>query len=254
MSNIIKSFKVIEGSAINEEDIELKSAVINNELLKEVQKKYKYVVSKAKEEAEKIIDSAYKEYEDYLNKAYEKAKAIFEENRLCGYEEGYKIGKEEGFNQGYEDGYKEGKKEAQKIIDEALKIKEDYVNKRNQLLKEAERDIVTLVTEIYEKVIYKKIDEERDLIVSLVENGIKDLEIKGKTTIIVSKYDYEIIKENIDRILAKATLIDDIDVKVDNDMTKGDCILETSKGDIDISISNQMKEIKELIISILNNE
>jgi len=41
---------------------------------------------------------------------------------------------------------------------------------------------------------------------------------------------------------------------VDNDMTKGDCILETSKGDIDISISNQMKEIKELIISILNNE
>lgn len=254
MSNIIKSFKVIEGSAINEEDIELKSAVINNELLKEVQKKYKYVVSKAKEEAEKIIDSAYKEYEDYLNKAYEKAKAIFEENRLCGYEEGYKIGKEEGFNQGYEDGYKEGKKEAQKIIDEALKIKEDYVNKRNQLLKEAERDIVTLVTEIYEKVIYKKIDEERDLIVSLVENGIKDLEIKGKTTIIVSKYDYEIIKENIDRILAKATLIDDIDVRVDNDMTKGDCILETSKGDIDISISNQMKEIKELIISILNNE
>jgi len=254
LSNIIKSFKVIEGSAINEEDIELKSAVINNELLKEVQKKYKYVVSKAKEEAEKIIDSAYKEYEDYLNKAYEKAKAIFEENRLCGYEEGYKIGKEEGFNQGYEDGYKEGKKEAQKIIDEALKIKEDYVNKRNQLLKEAERDIVTLVTEIYEKVIYKKIDEERDLIVSLVENGIKDLEIKGKTTIIVSKYDYEIIKENIDRILAKATLIDDIDVRVDNDMTKGDCILETSKGDIDISISNQMKEIKELIISILNNE
>ena len=37
-------------------------------------------------------------------------------------------------------------------------------------------------------------------------------------------------------------------------MNKGDCILETSKGDVDISISNQLEEIKELIISILNNE
>lgn len=254
MSNIIKSFRVIEGSAITEDDIELKSTVINNELLKEAQKKYKYIISKAKEEAEKIIDSAYKEYEDQLNKAYEEAKSIFEEHKQIGYEEGYKKGKEEGFDKGYEDGYKEGKEKAQKIIDEAVKIKEEYINKNNQLLKELERDIVNLVIEIYEKVLYKKVDEEKEIIVSLVENSIEDLEIKGKLTIIVSKYDYEAIVENKNRILAKATLVDDIDIRVDNDMAKGDCILETSKGDINIGISDQMKEIKELIISILNNE
>jgi flagellar assembly protein FliH len=254
LSNIIKSFKVIEGSSINEEDIELKSSVINKELLKEAQKKCKYIITKAKKEAEKIIDSAYKEYENNLNKAYEKAKSILEEHQQIGYEKGYQIGKEEGFRKGYEDGYKQGKEEAQKIINEALKIKEEYINKNNQLLKEAEKDIVNLVIEIYEKVLYKKVNEEKELIVSLVENGIKDLEIKGKLTIIVSKYDYEAIVENKNRILAKATLVDDIDIRVDNDMAKGDCILETSKGDINISISDQMKEIKELIISILNNE
>lgn len=254
MSNIIKSFKVIEGSSINEEDIELKSSVINKELLKEAQKKYKYIITKAKKEAEKIIDSAYKEYENNLNKAYEKAKSILEEHQQIGYEKGYQIGKEEGFRKGYDDGYKQGKEEAQKIINEALKIKEEYINKNNQLLKEAEKDIVNLVIEIYEKVLYKKVNEEKELIVSLVENGIKDLEIKGKLTIIVSKYDYETVVENKSLILAKATLIDDIEIRVDNDMAKGDCILETNKGDINIGISSQMKEIKELILSILNNE
>jgi len=125
---------------------------------------------------------------------------------------------------------------------------------RSQLLDETEEDIINLVISIYEKVIYKKVEEDKELIISLVQNGIKDLEIKGKLTIIVSKDDYEIIQENKKLILAEATLIDEVEIRVDNDMNKGDCILETSKGDVDISISNQLEEIKELIISILNNE
>ncbi len=254
MSNIIKAFKVIEGSNVSEENLELKSEAINNALLKEAQKKYEEIITKAKKEAEKIIASAQEEYEKHLNIVYEKAKSILEEHKQIGYEAGYKEGKEEGFKEGYEAGYKEGKEEADKLINEALSIKDEYINMRKQLLKETEKDIIDMVITIYEKVLYKKVDEDKELIVSLVQNGIKDLEVKGKLTIIVSKYDYEVVKENKKQILSKATLIDDVDIRVDNDMSKGDCILETSKGDIDISIENQLKEIKEFIISILNNE
>ncbi len=253
MSNIIKSFRVIEGNVIYEEKEE-KSEIINKQLVEETKRKYEEIISKAKLKAEEIINSAYKEYEEHLNSAYEKSKSIYDENKQSGYEEGYKAGKEEGFNKGYEDGFQKGENEAQKLIDEALKIKNEYINRRNSLLKEAEEDIVNLIITIYEKVLYKRVEEDRDLILSLVLNGIKDLEIKDKLTIIVSKDDYEVIEENKKHILAKATLIDDIEIRVDNDMVKGDCILETSKGDVDVSINNQLKEIKELIVSILNNE
>ena len=253
MSNIIKSFRVIEGNVIYEEKEE-KSEIINKQLVEETKRKYEEIISKAKLKAEEIINSAYKEYEEHLNSAYEKSKSIYDENKQSGYEEGYKAGKEEGFNKGYEDGFQKGENEAQKLIDEALEIKNEYINRRNSLLKEAEEDIVNLIITIYEKVLYKRVEEDRDLILSLVLNGIKDLEIKDKLTIIVSKDDYEVIEENKKHILAKATLIDDIEIRVDNDMVKGDCILETSKGDVDVSINNQLKEIKELIVSILNNE
>lgn len=254
MSNVIKSFKVVIGEAPTEEDIELKSETISNEVLNEAKEKYKKIILEANKKAESIIDSAHKEYEDHLNEAYEKANSIFEDSKQRGYKEGYNSGVDEGFKKGYTDGYEEGKSEAQKLIDGALKLKEEYIKMRSQLLDETEEDIINLVISIYEKVIYKKVEEDKELIISLVQNGIKDLEIKGKLTIIVSKDDYEIIQENKKLILAEATLIDEVEIRVDNDMNKGDCILETSKGDVDISISNQLEEIKELIISILNNE
>ena len=37
-------------------------------------------------------------------------------------------------------------------------------------------------------------------------------------------------------------------------MKKGDCILETSKGSVDVSISDQLREVKDLLTTILSNE
>ena len=37
-------------------------------------------------------------------------------------------------------------------------------------------------------------------------------------------------------------------------MKKGDCVLETSKGNIDVSLREQLGEIKDLLYTILNNE
>lgn len=257
MSSIIKSFRVIETyveDEIKDANKDAKVEIESKQILEESQKKYEEIISKANLEADRIISSAREEYDRQMELAKQKAKSLFEENRQAGYEEGYKDGEEAGFSKGYEDGFKKGEIEAQKLIDEALEIKNEYVNKRKKLLKETEEDIVNLIITIYEKVLHKKVEEDRDLILSLVLNGIKDLEVKGKLTIIVSKDDYEVIEQNKNHILAKATLIDDIDIRIDNDMEKGDCILETSKGDVDVSVGQQLKEIRELIISILNNE
>lgn len=252
MSNIIKSFRVIESNVVSQDaDIEIeKKNAIYEDLLIEAKQRYKDIISQANEEAERIVDKAYSEYDERLNDAYEKAKEIFEEHKLEGHDEGYKLGKE----QGYTEGYKEGKEEAEELVDEALDIKKFYIEKRNNMLKEAENDLIELVISIYEKVIYKKIEEDGELIVSLVMNGIDNLEIKDKLTIIVSQDDYEIANKSKNIILAKASLIDEVDIRVNSDMVKGDCILETSKGNVDVSIKNQLDEVRDLIISILNNE
>lgn len=260
LSNIIKSFRVIESDMVDRVDSKDQSQEqeaqdeIIEKLLEEARVKGEEIISKAEEEANKIIESAHKAYEDRLDIANEKAKKIYQESKEEGYDAGYEMGLEKGYKEGYEAGYKEGKEEANKLIEEALCIKNDYIKTRSNLLKELEQEIIQLVIAIYEKVIYKKVEEDEELIVSLIANGIDNLEVSEKLTIIVSKEDYEMVNRSKDIILAKASLINDLEIRVNSNMEKGDCILETSKGSVDVSIKDQLKEVKELLISILSDE
>ena len=77
-----------------------------------------------------------------------------------------------------------------------------------------------MVIAIYEKVIYKKVEEDEELIVSLIANGIDNLEVSEKLTIIVSKEDYEMVNRFKDIILAKASLINDLEIRVNSNMEK----------------------------------
>lgn len=254
LSNIIKKFRVIEDNSLPEENSYSESNVVSSAVYDEMQKKamekYDEIILKANNEAEKILDEAYKECDERLNGVYDKAKIIYQENKEKGHTTGFEIGKEEGFNKGY----LEGEQEAEKIIDEALNIKKEYINRKNNLLRDSEDQLINLVIAVYEKVLYNKVDEDKGLIESLVVDVVDDLEIKGKLTIIVSEYDHENLEKHKKLILAKTTLIDEIDIRTDKNMDKGDCILETSKGNIDISISKQLDEVNDLILTILKNE
>lgn len=253
MSNVIKSFRVIETESKKIiDDSENKKVIekIIEDAREEAEKEYEIIIDEAKEEALKIIEDSEAQKESMINDAYVKAKEILEEHKAIGYDEGH----EAGYKEGYEKGYNEGKVESSQLIKEALDIKNDYISTKDKLLKELEEDIIELVINIYEKVIDKKTEEDNELIVSLVLNGISNLDLTDKLTIVVSKEDYNILEMAKEEILAKASMITELDIKYDISLVKGDCILETSKGNIDASLKNQLEEVKELLTTILNNE
>lgn len=258
MSSIIKSSRIVEK---NQTDIINPSSKQNESLIKQAKLEYNEIINKAKFEAEKIIKEAKEEKENILEEgedqkesliqaAYERSKAILEKSKEDGYNTGYDQGKENGYTEGYD----KGKANSDKLIEEALEIKEGYFQDRKDLLNKVERDVIELVVEIYEKIFTEKKEEDSDLIVSLVVNGIENLDVTDKLTIITSKEDYDILEMSRDLILAKASMISDLEIKYDSTMEKGDCILETPKGSIDASLDNQLAEVKEILYSVLDNE
>lgn len=252
LSNIIKSTRIIERQLVSRE--EETDTSIYEALLEEAREKYDEIIKDAMKTSEEIINSAYEKSEEVLNNTHKRAQDIFKESEIKGYEIGHKKGYKEGYDDGYYKGYKEGKEDSKKLISQALDIKKEYIDKRNYLLKDVEKDLIQLVISVYEKVLYEKVEEDEELIVSLILNGIDNLEISQKLTIIVSEEDYEAVKKSKDIILAKASLVDEIDIRINSDMIRGDCVLETSKGNVDVSINNQLKEIKDLLLTIMNNE
>jgi len=100
----------------------------------------------------------------------------------------------------------------------------------------------------------KSTEEDNEIIISLVLNGISNLDFTEELTIITSKNDFHILEMSRSEILARASMISKLDIKYDNSFKKGDCVLETPKGNIDISIKNQLEEVRELLTTILDNE
>lgn len=224
--------------------------ITNKAIIEQSKIEYTKIIEQAKNLSMKIIEKAENQQETILNDAYNKATNILEKSKNDGYNDGYN----KGYKEGYEKGYSEGKIVSDNLIKEALDIKNGYIYKKSKLLKDLEEDIIQLVITIYEKIINKKNEEDNDIIVSLVLNGINNLDMTDKLTIIASREDYDILELSKNEILAKASMISELEIKYDTSFEKGDCILETSKGNIDVSLKNQLEEVKELLYTILNNE
>lgn len=252
LSKIIKSSRIIQmndSKEVKNHSYE-ENIITNKAILEQSEIEYKKIIKQAKDLSLEIIEKAENQQETILNDAYNKARNILEKSKNDGYNDGYN----KGYKEGYEKGYSEGKIVSDNLIKEALDIKNGYIYKKSKLLKDLEEDIIQLVITIYEKIINKKNEEDNDIIVSLVLNGINNLDMTDKLTIIASREDYDILELSKNEILAKASMISELEIKYDTSFEKGDCILETSKGNIDVSLKNQLEEVKELLYTILNNE
>ncbi len=238
LSSIIKSSCIIQ----TDEHYNINSKEhlnnIKNKIIEDANKEYERIIKEAKKKADEVIWNAQAEYENSIEEAYAKSTKIIEDFQKKGYQEGYEI----------------GKNEADKLLQEAVDLKKEYYIQKDNLLMEIEKDVITLVMDICEKVIGKTLAEDREAILSIITKGINSLNAKENLVIRVSPNDYDLVEMSKQRILAMANLVEDIQVKPDNTLLPGGCIIETSKGSVDTSVKTQFEEINTMLLDLLNRE
>lgn len=248
MSKVIKSFQVVNVVSPpkpvepeeKKENIDIDDII--NKKLAEADKTAEEIIKSAKIEADNIVANAEKESEKVLEKTYIESKKVIEHSRDTGFKE--------GFNKGYD----EGKKASDELILEANQIKRNYLQEKEVTLSSLEDEVVELIISICEKILNQKLLDDKESIISIVLKGIKSLNVRDSVVIRVSREDYDIVDMSKERILAMANLIDDIVIKVDNNLSKGGCIVESTSGNVDASINVQIKEMKKTILNLLNGE
>jgi flagellar assembly protein FliH len=230
------------------------------------------IVAKSMEEAERILIDATMESEkllrdsnekaekmvsDAVEAAREKAEALLEESRTRGYEEGklegYEIGYKDGHEEGYEKAYSETAESRKSIIEEANEIKKGYLEERERVLESLESEVIALVKEISEKVLNREMESE-SYMTDLILKGLFSLNDKDSLIIRVSKEDYQNVMDFKPEILSRGSLIDDIDIKLDSNLEKGDCVIESSQGNVNSSVSLQIEEMKKTLDDLLLGE
>lgn len=258
MSRIIKSSQVnfIKKSIIEPEIQTIQEDIDEN--LESISEEYEKMIEMAKKQSEDIINDAIKEGSSIKEKvsyeAREEAESIKKEAYDLGFNDGQEEGKSQGYKEGFTKGYDEGKEESDALIKEANDIKRNYLREREEVLNSIEKNVIDLVLDITKKILNQKIDEDDDLIINLVLKGLESLNSREDIRIRVSKEDFDKVEESKEEILSKVSLIENLQVDIDSNLEKGDCIIESSKGSVDVSIDTQIKNVEEELKGLLDSE
>ncbi len=193
-------------------------------------------------ECEALLENAKRDAEIILEEAYADGKVITERAR------------QEGFQKGYQEGQEAGFKEYQDLLEEAKTMKQGLLDERRRTALSLEKDIVGLITETVRRVIQHEINENNELLLNLIQEGINKCTYTESLIIRVSDADYQVVSLYKNRVYMMTEGIEDIEIKSDASLSNGSIIIETASGKIDAGIETQMKVVEALFNQLLQSE
>ena len=185
------------------------------------------VLATAQENAEKIL-----------------ASARAEETRIK------EAARTEGYNEGHEEGYRIGNAEAERLVERLHKMLEAVMDRREEILRETETQIVQLIILMTRKVVKIISENQKSVIMSNVLAALKKVKGRGNVLLRVNLEDVKLTTEHIDEFIKRVESVQSITVAKDSSVERGGCIVETDFGAIDARISSQLNELEQKILEV----
>jgi len=158
---------------------------------------------------------------------------------------------EKGHADGHEKGFEEGKAEVSRLVESLHTIITKAIEKRNEIIEEAETQIINLVLLIVKKVIKVISENQKNVVINNVVQALRKLKSRGDVVIRVNLADLELTSEHVKDFMKMVENVKSITVLEDSSVDRGGCIIETDFGQIDARISSQLHEIEERILELM---
>jgi len=158
---------------------------------------------------------------------------------------------DKGHAEGHEKGYEEGKAEVERLVESLHTIITKAIEKRNEIIQEAETQIINLVLLIVKKVIKVISENQKNVVINNVVQALRKLKSRGDVVIRVNLADLELTSEHVKDFMKMVENVKSITVLEDSSVDRGGCIIETDFGQIDARISSQLHEIEERILELM---
>lgn len=216
-------------------------------------------MDRGKKIAEEMFAEKLKEADEIVKKAQEEADmirqaAVFAAEKIK--KDANTEGMANGYNNGYNDGMIRAHEEISKaVITEVEAIKAEVSKIINQVAAEKvsiferyEDSLKNIALSTAEKIVNVSLESSCEVIKGMIESATADLKRTAWIKIYVSRYDFEMIQEaDYDLVDSLSKLSDDIKIVVMENENIGTAIIETNEEVIDLSVSTQLNNIKELV-------
>lgn len=201
------------------------------------------------ESADDIINNARQEADDIIDEANKQAGIILSEAKGQA---------EEVQSEAHENGYNEGLLSAQnEYNDKAMQLENEYNAKVSELeeqyskmREEIEPDLVNTLMDVFEKVTHTIAEDNKEIVLHLINNVMKNVDNSHEFVIKVSPEDYQFVADNQGKIYCAMSSEVNLEVVQEASLKSSECIIETDTGvfncSLDIELNNLIKEIKLL--------
>jgi type III secretion protein L len=149
----------------------------------------------------------------------------------------YQRALEEGRRQGYE----AGTNEAAQLLAEARALRE-------KLIRETEPQLIKLALKVAEKIIGHELDHNKDEIAQIVGNALETVRQQRDIIIRVHPTDLKNLEQAKAQLIARLGRAKDIDLRGDQSIKRGGCIIDTEIGTIDAQLETQLEQITNILL------
>lgn len=193
-----------------------------------------YELSQAREEVEQIKFIAREELE-------REKRETLDEARKTGYDEGYRMAQAEADRM---------KEELEK---QRIRMEEEY----DALIEELEPQFIDTITAVYDHIFQVELENERNILVHLIETTLRKVESSRTFIVHVSKDDYPYVN------MQKKALTEDavsgrgvVEIVEDITLHKNECMIETDGGIFDCGVGTQLEELTKRLklLSFMKDE
>ncbi len=199
------------------------------------------LVAAAKQHASRVIAEARAERERILAGARE-------EGLAAGTAEGRLRGEREGRAEGHAAALAQSKERLAALESSWRAALADFESRRDAMLREASRHLLTLALRVARRVVHRVIDADPRVAEAQLEAAMSLITRPTRLRVAIHPDDEPAVREALPSLLARFPLAAHVEFVTDPALSRGSCVARSAGGEIDASIDAQLDAIARALI------
>jgi flagellar assembly protein FliH len=205
-----------------------------------------------RKQAEVVLQDARAEARRIVDEARSEAQAIVAESEPRGFAEGKQRGlgegREEGRRLGHEEAISERRARLEQLIPAWTEALESFETQRKDLLLAAREDILELALTMGGKITHRVIEADPEVVTAQVAEALALVADASAVTVSVNPKDRKLVEKVLGEIIEKIGICTNVELREDDGISPGGCVLATGKGRIDATVDRQIERVVDTLL------
>lgn len=205
---------------------------------------YAYQLKSFEAEAATVLVEARKQAREILRVALEEAARQKAAAEKAGFDKGHA----DGLARGQDEGAKRATAELKSLPAALATALAGVQEKRKDLERLAEKELVTLALAIAERVVRAKVELDPAIIGPLVHEAVAMATARHSLVIEVHPDDAKALRKALPGLEARFTEIQDVKIVQKDSVARGGCVVRTASGEIDATMETRLANLRQAVM------